>query len=195
MSKDTLKKRAKTAAIALVIKDRAELESVASRAAALQLKHDALVIKRDRKLALLKEKYNHEIGEVKKEYKLLVTSMASWCIRNRSEAFGKAKSIEVLGHIMKFVSNGGAVGFAKGHSEETVIEALAGAIDEEFAEQFLRVELALNKEQVGAHWKEDGELLKKFGLTFEETENFIFTPDRSAMASKSESVTVNQEAA
>lgn len=179
---NVVKKRAKAAALREVIKDQAELETVASKAANLQLSRAILVNEFELKIAAAKELFKKNLDQINEELEALVERMEAYAQKNRKELFKDKKSVRILGHKIEFRDNGGKVETAKGISVKMVVDSLLSIGDEEFADQFLRYKTTLNKDAVLEHWEKEKPILERIGLMVSHVETFSFTRDSEGLS-------------
>lgn len=172
--------RARSAALASVIKDKQELEDSCCKAAELELLADKLILDYEQAIKALNEAHKKALDDLKDQHAGIVNQIAAFSRRNREEFFGDKKTIYVCGHELKFHIAPGKVETIKGRTQEDVKIDLLTSPDTDWADKFLTHKTTLNKEAILAEWDTDSAKLSTFGITIAKPELFSFKADRVA---------------
>jgi len=192
------------------IKAQQDLLQVCSEVAKNQILRDAKKTERDAAVKIAADDFDAALVEYEQHIDAGTRRIRAWAEQNR-EAFGNRKSFVIGQHVLEFRSNGGAVATIGNAKEKDVAEHILNLpvpddftadeiaamppevledlnANQDMKEQLLRPSVALNKDAVERWFRmsssqpERRRHLERVKLTFEETENFIFTPAREENA-------------
>jgi phage host-nuclease inhibitor protein Gam len=178
MSKNTMRKRAKSA----VIKNESELVEAVTTAAGKLLEHDEIMLVVERKMRAIKEDLIVQAEALKKEANDLVKRIQKYATAHRDEVFGGKQGITVAGHTLEFRKSPGRTATLKGYTVQDVVDALLVLEDESLSEKLTSVKASLAKDAVIDYW-ETGEpaqeFLRSLGIEVVKDEAFKFTPSKT----------------
>lgn len=165
--------RAKRAALATVIRDRAELERKLAELTRATILHNALTAELNAEIETLKNRFAPKLSSTQETISEATTAIENYALSHRAELFGKdSKTATIAGHELTLRDNGGAIVTARGITAANVLDRLLTHEDEATADQFIKWKASLNKEACKSKWADLSEFLESLGLRLEHTENF-----------------------
>jgi phage host-nuclease inhibitor protein Gam len=164
---------AKRAAVASVIKDRAELESKLGQIARASILVNSITAEMNAEIEAIKARFAPRIEAARETINEGTTAVENYVLTHRGEIFARgSKTATVAGHEVSLRDNGGAIVQARGVTQAAVIDRLLTHEDEATADQFLSWKCSLNKEAAKNRWEEHQTFLESLGLRLEHTELF-----------------------